>query len=331
MKKAAILLILALALLLVIAVSLLLGASPISLHDLLNALMNPGTITPVTLIVWKLRVPRILLGMMVGAGLATSGCVMQSILRNPLADPYTLGISGGAALGVMLAYISGLASISFLMVPLCAFAGTLISTVIMYAIASRRSFSPSTLILSGIILGFFFSSLVTLISSLADPNKLKQAIVWILGDLSSTQSSLLIIAAMIVVIGIGFTALYWRELDLLALGEEKAFQLGLDTSRATRALFVASSAIISACVSVSGVIGFVGLVIPHLARYIIGPRHNTLIIASALLGAAFLVACDTTARTIISPIELPVGVITGIIGGIFVVLFLLKKSTERFF
>lgn len=311
-------------------ISLAFGGTRVPVTDVLSALFHPsGDIGSV--IVWKIRFPRVILGLLVGMGLSASGCVFQGMLRNPLADPYTLGISGGAALGATLGIVFGLTSFGIIFLPLCAFAGTLACLYTVYLTAVRNHFSTNTLILTGVILGFIFSSLVLLLFALSSADKVHAAITWLMGDLSSAEANLIRIVAGFVLTGTALLLAFGRELNVMTLGEEKASHLGLDTVAAQRRLFLIASFITGACVSAAGMIGFVGLIVPHFMRRFTGPDHELLIPASALGGAIFLPLCDTLARTILAPVELPVGVITGFIGGIFFLLFLIRSGEHKVF
>ncbi len=312
--------------------SLAFGGSRLSLSSLVTAIFYPARDSIAATIVWQLRVPRYFLGVLVGAGLAVAGCVFQGLLRNPLAEPYTLGISGGAALGATLAIVFGLPGVfGQITLPLAAFLGAFLSLSLTYAVATRWRFSIPTLILGGVIMSFLFSSLVLLILSVADTDKVHGTIIWLMGDLSATETGMARAAAFPIVGGIVIMMLLAQQLNILTLGEEKATYLGLNTESLRKIFFLAASLITGACVAVSGLIGFVGLVVPHFLRRLVGPNHRTLIPVSALGGAIFLPLCDTIARTIIAPLELPVGVITGIAGGlIFISLIVTTKSWEIF-
>ncbi len=311
-----------------IFLALSLGTMTFSWSEILHLILHrtegsiPGTI------LWQLRIPRIVLAVVTGAGLAASGCVFQALLRNPLADSYTLGISGGAALGATIGIVSGLANIHALFLPLCAFCGTIVCIYAVYQLAANNRFSNHSLILSGVILGFICASMVLLLIALTNAEKLYSTLVWLTGDLSSTDPATIIIPFIMTTLGLGVLVLFSRELDVLTLGEEKAAHLGIDPEMMRKILFIIASLITAACVSVAGVVGFVGLMVPHLMRRFSGNGHRSLLIASAIGGAAFLTLCDTFARTVIAPIELPVGVITGLVGGITFFVLLLRKSSS---
>ncbi len=305
--------------------ALFLGGADIS-AGIWQAILHPSDSDMASAIIWKIRVPRVLAGLLAGMGLAAAGCVFQGMLRNPLADPYTLGISGGAAFGAAVVMLWGGAH-SHALLPAGAFAGTVLSVLLVYAATVRKSFSLSSLILSGVIIGFLFSSLVLLLVAIVNPQRLQGALVWLMGDLSGSSSSLAKYASLVIVPGTTLLVFAARELNVLMLGDEKARTLGISPGKVKGILFLIASLITGACVALGGIIAFVGLIIPHMVRPITGNDHRILIPASALGGASFLVLCDTAARTVIAPIELPVGVITGLAGGIFF-LYLLFTTKE---
>ncbi|MFH1146793.1 MAG: iron ABC transporter permease [Pseudomonadota bacterium] len=312
--------------------SLLFGGSRLSPASVFTALVSTGSDPISSAIIWQLRVPRLVLGILVGAGLAATGCMLQGLLRNPLAEPYTIGISGGAALGATLAIILKLSGkFGQIALPLAAFTGAFLSLSISYAVAARRHFSVSVLILGGVVLNFLFSALVLLILAMASSEEVHGTILWLMGDLSSTDPGMIRIAALPITAGLIMASFLGRKLDILTLGEEKAAYLGLDTRSLRRVLFVVASLLTGTCVAISGIVGFVGLIIPHLFRRVLGPRHAVLIPVSAMGGAVFLPLCDTIARTIVAPLELPVGVVTGIIGGVFFLFFIFRKTAWEAF
>lgn len=279
-------------------------------------------------VIRQIRLPRVILACVVGAGLAVCGAVFQGMLRNPLADPFTLGVSGGAALGATIGIVLGRGG---LWVPALAFAGALGSVCAAYAIASRKGFSAMALILGGVVMSFICSSCVLFVFALSTSKDVHVAMLWIMGDLSSADPFLVKVAALCVGLGVIVLIAMGRELNVLTLGEEKATYLGLRTEQVKKLLFVIASFITGVCVAASGIIGFVGLMVPHLVRLMGGPDHRFLIPASALGGAILLTLCDSLARTIIAPIELPVGVITGILGGVFFLVFFLRRETRELF
>lgn len=276
--------------------------------------LNTGPIHQIDLdLLLSLRLPRALLSSGVGIGLAVAGTALQALFTNPLCEPYTLGISSGSALGAVIglslgfeAVIAGLAGSAFL--------GASIFSIILYLIAHRMKQGNSTLLLSGIMLGFFGSSLVALWMALSDPNGIQGILYWLLGDLSRARLE----GSLITLVGIFILSiLTWRHsraMDALLMGEEGALSLGISITETRRKIIILSSLIVSLCVSSSGMIGFVGLVIPHFARKLVGSLHIRLLPLAAILGATSLTFSDSLARIIARPYELPVGVITALMG-----------------
>ncbi|MCK9582345.1 MAG: iron ABC transporter permease [Endomicrobiales bacterium] len=307
-----------------------LGSATGSFKELFNALFFPSASDAYSIILWKLRAPRILAAIIVGAGLSSSGCALQSILRNPLAEPYTLGISSGASFGITLATVLGLTSINVFFLPAFSFAGTLLCIFAVYFITLRFSFSSFSLLLSGVMFGLIFSSLSMLLIALSDPNKMSAAILWLFGDLSNVNISMLWISCALI---LPLTIFLWtrsKELNALSLGEEKAHYLGVNVKRSKQIIFIVCALLTGVCVALCGVIGFVGLIVPNLLRLFLGSDNRVLLPASTILGGAFLLLCDTFARTVARPLELPVGVLTGVVGGAFFLLLLIKTSeTEK--
>ena len=275
------------------------------------------------------RLPRTLAGASVGALFAAAGVVFQGLLRNPLATPFTLGVSTGAALGAVLAisFNWSIAMAGISAVPVAAFAGSLIAVAIVYVLAQarHRGLSTTVLLLAGVTMNAFFSALILFVQYFASYADIYRTLRWLMGDLdvSSYQPILAALPG-----GVGALLVFaWlaRPLNLLSLGPDSAESRGLDVARAQRAAFLSASLATGAAVSIGGPIGFIGIIIPHLVRLIVGPDHRLVLPASALFGAAFLVGCDLIARTILAPIELPVGIITAMIGGPFFLWLLIKK------
>lgn len=274
-------------------------------------------------ILFDLRLPRILLAGAVGMCLATAGAGYQSLLRNPLAEPYLLGVSNGAAVGTMTALVFfGAHEWSR---PVMAFAGALIATLTVYRLArGRAGATPERLILAGVIVTTFLSSAIVFITTLMDATRIRSFTFWLLGDLSGTTTSLLSIALVAAAIGVATLALNARSLNLMMLGERDAFDLGVEVGRVRLIVFVAASLLVGASVASSGSVGYVGLVVPHLVRLSFGSDNRIVIAGSALAGAAFVIFADTIARTIIAPRELPVGAITALVGAPLFI-YLLKR------
>lgn len=287
--------------------------------------------TTQSIILWQVRVPRVLLAFMVGGSLAAVGASLQALLRNPLADPYVIGISSGAALGAAVAILFGvgLSVFGLSVLPFCAFLGALISLFIVYRIAvSYRSFSIHTLLLGGVVLNAIFSALILFLTSLADPYKASGMYAWLMGSLTGPDFQTVIVLAVYLVLGVGVLVSQARSLNLLTLGEEAARSLGVEVERVKRVIFAASALLTGSVVAFSGLIGFVGLIVPHAVRLVFGADHRLLLIASGIVGGTFLMVADTVARTLLSPTEIPVGVVTALVGGP-VFLYLLVQQRRR--
>ncbi|MDP8235042.1 MAG: iron ABC transporter permease [Candidatus Erginobacter occultus] len=273
-------------------------------------------------ILLRLRLPRVILGLIVGGGLAVAGVIFQGIFRNPLVEPYTLGVSGGAALGISLAFILGPLFPRFTL-PLFGFAGAWLAVSTAYAIARRRRFLRIPyLLLIGVMISFISSALIMLLLSVADLHRFRAVIYWTMGSLDSADPVLLWFAIPVIVLGSAAALTRAWTLNALELGEEGAIGLGVRLRRDQRQLFFLGSLLAGTAVAAAGVIGFVGLVVPHVVRLFLGNDHRLTIPASFLAGGTFLVFCDLIARTVRSPAELPVGVVTGIIGGSLFIYFL---------
>lgn len=276
------------------------------------------------------RLPRTLAGAMVGAGLAAAGVVFQGLLRNPLATPFTLGVSAGAALGAMLVITSGwtFGSAGLPAIPVASFAGSIGAVAIVYALARARrgGLSTNVLLLAGVTLNAFFSALILFVQFFADFADLYRMLRWLVGDLDIAGYEPLVAAAPLLLVAFGVFAWLARPLNLLSLGPESAETHGVDVRRAQRAAFFSASLATGAAVSVAGPIGFIGIIIPHLVRLMVGADHRVVLPASALFGAAFLVGCDVLSRTLMAPVEIPVGVVTAILGGPFFLWLLVRKA-----
>ncbi len=276
--------------------------------------------------IFLLRVHRVAAGFVIGAGLSCSGVVLQALLRNPLADPYVLGVSSGAGLGAALAIFSGLAVGTAAILPASAFLAALLTLGIVVLLA-RNSGAPSLygLLLSGVIVSAMCSSVLMLIISLAPVEGLHSIMWWMLGNLQVVSAPLLFISSGLITLGIlGIWGLA-RDLNALTLGHEMAHHLGIRTGVAITLGLTLATLTTAAAVGLAGLIGFVGLIVPHLMRSLVGPDHRRLVPAAALAGGWFLALCDALARTVIAPIEIPVGVITALIGGPFFLILLRKR------
>jgi len=325
-------------LLLCIGLSLSVGAVKLPLSSTVQILANNFlglTNDPIGInetILLQLRLPRIILAIIIGAMLSTAGVAFQGVLRNPLADPYILGISTGAALGAAISILLGRLQISWLSnpwsVPLFAFVGSIISLWLVISLAHQGGYrGRESLILAGVIiqslLGAFLSFLIA-----SSGEQMQQIVYWMMGSLANKNWTHVYILTPYFILGMVLLLLKYRELDIFALGEQAAAHLGLNVERTKVFILASGSLLTAAAVSVVGVIGFVGLIVPHMMRILVGPNHRTLLIASSLAGGVFLLLSDTIARTIIPSREIPIGVITAFVGAPFFA-YLFKRSLRR--
>lgn len=282
-------------------------------------------------VVWMIRIPRALVAALVGAGLATAGVIMQALFRNPLAEPGLTGAGAGAVLGAVISFIAGWSTQSVVSLPACAMTGSLLALFLVYAMATRGGVTPmATLLLAGIATGTFLSAIASLLLSMSIVNwQVAQEIVfWMMGGLEARTWTHVWLCAPFILLGGAVAQIYARELDLLQQGEEVAAALGVEVESAKRALILTAALLTGACVSVAGMIGFVGMVVPHAVRLMLGPSNRSLLPASAVGGALFLAACDLVARTLHPPTELRLGVITSLIGGPLFIWLLVRRSRE---
>lgn len=278
-------------------------------------------------IVLDLRLPRVVLAAVVGAGLAGSGTVFQGLLRNPLADPYIIGVSAGAAFGATLAITGGLAAglAGLAATPLAAFAGAVGATVLVYHLARRGADAPvEDLLLAGVAVSAFLGAIVSWFQ-LAGGESLQRVIYWLMGGFSGRGWPHVVMAAPFVMIGLAVAWLYGRDLNAFLLGDETARSMGVDVVAARRVLIAAGAMMAASTVAAAGLIGFVGLVVPHLLRLLAGPEHRRLLPASALGGAVLLVLADTAARSALPASELPVGILTALLGAPFFLVVLVRE------
>jgi iron complex transport system permease protein len=303
------------------------GAVSVSIVAVLDALRGRGDPTVIA-IVRDLRLPRVILGALVGAGLGASGAALQGALRNPLAEPYLLGVSGGAAVGAVIVFALGVASDA--MITLAAFGGGVAAVFLALAVARVSGQSARadvrTLLIAGVIVGAFANAAIMVALASAEPNTVRGALWWMMGSAAdATWQRVAWLAASILVAG--GALIYWaREIDVLSLGGETAASLGVDSERAGRRTFLLAALLAAATVAAAGLIGFVGLVVPHIARRLGLRAHRPLIVAAALVGATLVVAADLAARTVAAPTELPLGAITALLGVPFFLLQL-RRST----
>lgn len=289
------------------------GPVSIPLGDVVRALLGEGEATTLA-IVQSLRLPRVVLGVVVGAGLAASGTALQATLRNPLAEPYLLGVSGGAAAGAVLAVTVGL--VSPVLLPVAAFAGAAAAVLIVLLVARAVSgqADPRVLLMAGVVVGAFCTAVIMVALATAPENTVRGALWWMMGSLGDAQWSSLRWVALYVALGIAVLVLWSRDVDVLALGEDAAASLGLPVERVTRRIYLAASLLAAATVAGAGLIGFVGLIVPAIARALGARNTRQAVLAAALAGAALVVLADLAARTVLRPAELPLGAVTALIG-----------------
>jgi iron complex transport system permease protein len=307
--------ILVVTLLFIAAVSVALGAVSLSLSAVFDALRGAGDPTTVA-IVRDLRLPRVILGALIGMGLGASGAALQGSLRNGLAEPYLLGVSGGAAVGAVIIFAIGITN--DLMVMLAAFAGSVAAVVVTLAVsrvgARGSRVDLRTLLIAGVIVGAFANATIMVALASAEPNTVRGALFWMMGSAANaTWRSVGWLALSIGLVGGGL--IYWaREIDVLSLGDEAAAALGVEAERSGRRIFFIAALLAAATVAAAGLIGFVGLVVPHIARRLGVRAHRPLVIAAAVIGGSLVVAADLAARTVAAPTELPLGAITALLG-----------------
>ena len=299
----------------VMAAAAMLGAERLPLFDLNEQQRS---------ILYDIRLPRILLGACVGASLAVAGAGLQSLLRNPLAEPYLLGVSNGAALGTMIAFVF-FQSLEFTR-PLLAFAGAVVASIAVYQMAKSRSgMNVERLVLSGVIVTTFLSSVIVMLTTLLDAAKLRSFTFWLLGDLSQATVNGVYLSFGAAVIGTIILSSQARALNLMMIGERDASDFGVEVKRVRYLVFGAASLVVGAAVAASGSVGYVGLIVPHLLRMSIGSDNRLIVPFSAIAGAIFVVFADTIARTAIAPRELPVGAVTALIGAPLFI-YLLRRN-----
>jgi len=309
-------------------IALCVGSGDVPLSRIPAILLGHGTAVE-RAILMDIRFPRIILGLAVGGALSLAGVILQGMFRNPLVEPYTLGISGGAALGVCLNIVFHLAGrCGALSLPVSGFIGAGAAVLSVYFLSTRKYvMNVRDLLLTGVMISFICSSLVMLVMAVSKTEDLHGIIFWTMGSLEEPDTALVTLALAVSLLALAVSYVFSLDLNALGLGEEDARHLGVSVENAKRILFLIVSIATGLSVSVSGVIGFVGLAVPHFMRLFFGNDHRMLLAASWMCGGAFLVFCDTLARTVISPLELPVGVITGILGGGIFVYALGRNTT----
>lgn len=303
------------------------GSAGIEVARIPEILIN-GTDSAEYSILTGIRLPRILLGMAVGGALSLAGTLLQGMFRNPLVEPYTLGISGGASLGVCINILCKFYVVfGIITYPLSGFVGAGVVIFLVYNLNRRnQNVRSNRMLLTGVMVSYVASSLVMLLMALSHSDDLQNIVLWIMGSLDEPNTTLISIACAGSITGLVISYFFCMDLNALLLGDEEAANLGINTTRTKKFLFITASFLTGLSVAVAGIIMFVGLIVPHFVRLMTGPDHRVLLAGSFLAGAAFLTLCDVIARVIIAPLELPVGVITGIIGGIMFIWALSRKQ-----
>ncbi|MER6910611.1 iron ABC transporter permease [Streptomyces sp. NPDC000594] len=296
---------------------LAIGSVRIPPGEVVRALLPGAAPSPFRTIVIEVRLPRVLLGAVVGAGLAVVGTVLQALVRNRLADPFLLGISSGASTGAVVVLTLGIGATTAVAMPLGAFAGALAALVLVYLLAARGGAMTGTrLVLAGVTVSYILTALTTLVLvASARPEHFREALYWSLGGLGSARWDTVWLPTVVFCAVLPLLLTLARPLDLLLVGEESATVLGLDVARFRAAVFVLVSLVTAVLVAASGAVGFIGLMVPHAARLLVGATHRALLPVAALGGAAALITADLAARTVASPQDIPVGVLTALIGG----------------
>lgn len=281
-------------------------------------------------VVWAIRLPRVILAILVGSALAVSGAALQGMFRNPLADPGLIGVSSGAALAAVTSVVLGISFLGVATMPAAAFLGGLVTALIVYAIARHNGRTEVvTLVLTGIALNTMAGAGTGLLTYVASDQQLRAVVFWSLGSLGSATWKSVLAACPFVIVGLLFVPRWGQALNLFVLGEREARHLGVDTERVRLELIVCTALMTGAAVAVAGVVGFVGLIVPHLIRLVAGPDHRIVLPASALFGAALLLLADLLARTAVPPAELPLGVLTALTGGPFLLILMLKTRQSQ--
>ncbi len=308
-----------------IIIALMVGEIHFSFRELITVFSEKSGIEYT--ILSRIRLPRIMLGVAVGGALSLAGVLLQGIYRNPLVEPYTLGISGGASLAVAVTIVFGLNMLlGAYMLPVAGFVGSVITVLIVYTLSlGKYSININKMLLLGVMVSFIASSAMMFLMSTTTNENLQSIIFWVMGSLAETDMMLIRIVFYVALAGLLISYLFANSLNALRLGEDSAKHLGINTGIAIRILFIIASLMTGVSVAVAGVIGFVGLVIPHLTRLVVGSDFRILLVTSFLGGGVFVVLCDVIARLIIAPNELPIGVITGMIGGLVFIVVLARK------
>lgn len=315
----------------VMFVALSVGATQIPFAKILSLLLHGNDGSAYYSILFKIRLPRIIIGFAVGSALSLAGVILQGMFRNPLVEPYTLGISGGAALGVCLGIVLRINNVfGTITIPALGFLGAMAVIWLIYFLSVRKNImNLQGILLTGVMISFICSALFMLVMALARMEDLHGIVFWTMGSLEQSDWNLIKVIVIVSMLGLCAAYAFCKDLNAFALGEEEALHLGIATHTTKKILFVITSLLTGASVAVAGIIGFVGLVIPHCVRILVGSDHRILLASAYLAGGIFLIACDTIARTLIAPMELPVGVVTGILGGTVFIYILSRNQGGR--
>ncbi len=332
-REVTVVLALAAALVLAVGAGVMFGTVPLSVGEVTGAIgrgIRGGAAGVGDALVLGLRLPRVLVSALVGACLAGAGVLYQALFRNPLADPYILGASSGAGLGATLALAAlGIGSAALVGVPIAAFLGAVGTVLLVAAIATRRGVMDTlSLLLSGVAVSYTLAALTSFVM-VVRRETMSRIVFWMMGGVQTADWSQAGIVAVMLAAGLVLPLVYARELDIVLLGDERAGQLGVEVERLKRLMLAAASLMVAAAVSVAGLIGFVGLMTPHMARVVLGPSHRLLLPASVLSGAIVMVVADLVARTVIAPVELPIGIVTALAGGPVFVWLLMRSRSAR--
>ena len=307
------------------ALAVALGPVPLGLGEVRDGLLGVGDANAVA-IVRAIRLPRLTLAIIVGAALGMAGAALQGSLRNALAEPYLLGVSGGAAVGAVLAFAAGVRDASTIPIFACVGGGAAVGAVVLIARAAGGRADPRVLIMAGVIIGAFANAVIMVVLANAPPNTVRGAVWWMMGSVADAGWAQIRWLTAYVMVGGAVLLFMARDIDVLALGEEPAAALGLDVDRSARRIYLASSLLAAATVAAAGLIGFVGLMVPHIVRAFGVRRHRAILAGAALVGAALLVAADLVARTVMPPAELPLGAVTALLGVPFFLLRIRKLA-----
>ncbi|MFA6470507.1 MAG: iron ABC transporter permease [Candidatus Latescibacterota bacterium] len=328
MKKSAVLILLALGSIIVLAGAPVIGMKRIAL----DTILHPSALDMDSSIFWKMRVPRVLTSFLAGSALAISGMAFQALFRNPLATPFTLGVSSGAAFGAALSILTGFTFTFFGIsgMSIGSLAGALISILAVYGFTRmRKGFSTATMLLAGVAISFFFSSLILFLQYLSDFTQSFRIVRWLMGGIEAVGYDSILGVLPFILAGGAIVFALTHELNLFSAGEDIATSRGVEVGKMKTVLFFAVSLMIGGVVSVCGPIGFVGMMSPHISRILVGANHRYLAPATFLFGGLFLTLCDTLARIVIAPAEIPVGIVTALLGGPFFIWLLLSGSSEK--